>query len=284
MKIQRLAILSMLLVAVAPLGATTARAGEFADKIPDLVWVDIGGTIDELTTNVGLTGPNGVGATIDFEQIFDLPGSKTTFYIQGTARVSEKRRHVDFGYVNIDRSGSRVIQEDLTWGDYTFSAGGTVTADFNTRFIYGAYRYDFLHDEKVHISGSAGASWVDLGTSLTGDGNVTDPDGNPVSGSFEKGGSVGIPVPLVGFNIDWALTKGLVFRSYYRFFRMNVSGVSGGMYESGVHLNWYFIRNLGIGFGYDRTEIRLNEFKSGENTIRADYVISGLGLYATLAF
>jgi hypothetical protein len=284
MKIQRLAILSILLVAAA-LAAPSTRAEEFADKIPDLVWVDIGGTIDELTTNVGLTGQNGIGAAIDFEQIFDLPGSKTTFLIQGTARVSEHRRHVDFGYVNIDRSGSREIQQDITWGDYTYAAGGQVTAEFNTQFIYGAYRYDFLHEDKIRLSGSAGLSWVNLGTGLSGDGTYTPPGGGePTVGNFSKKASVGLPVPLVGFNIDWAMTKGLVFRSYYRFFRMNLSGIKGGMYESGVHLNWYFIRNLGIGFGYDRTEIRLNEFKSGTNTVRADYVISGVGLYATLAF
>ena len=80
------------------------------------------------------------------------------------------------------------------------------------------------------------------------------------------------------------MTKGLVFRSYYRFFRLNAQGINGGMYESGVHMNWYFIRNLGLGVGYDRTEIRLNEYKSGNNTAKADYTVSGIGLYATLAF
>ena len=276
---------SFLLAAAALLIAVPAHAEEFADKIPDLVWLDIGGSIAELQTNVGVTGQSGLGATIDFEKIFDLPGSKTTFLIQGTARVSEHRRHVDFGYVNIDRSGSRVIQETINWGDYTFNTGATVTAKFNTQFIYGAYRYDFLHLDPIRLSGSVGLSWVNLGTGLSGIATYTDPTTNAeTTDSFEKNASIGIPVPLIGFNVDWALTKGLVFRSYYRFFRLNTSTVSGGLYESGLHLNWYFIRNLGLGVGYDRTEIRLNEFQSGNNAASADYVISGVGLYATLAF
>jgi hypothetical protein len=275
---------SVLVVAAALVIAVPAHAEEFANKIPDLVWLDIGGTVDELTTSVGLTGKNGIGPVIDFEQIFDIPGSKTTFLIQGTARVSEKRRHVDFGYVNIDRSGSRVIQDSIKWGDYVINGGADVTAKFNTEFIYGAFRYDFLHLDPIRISGSAGASWVNLGTGLSGTGTYTPPGGAETTGSFDKSASVGIPVPLIGFNIDWALTKGLVFRSYYRFFRLKTSNLNGGMYESGLHLNWYFIRNLGIGVGFDRTEIRLNEYKTGDNTIRADYIISGIGLYATLAF
>lgn len=281
MTMKRFAILAAFALAAVP----AARAGEFADKIPDLVWIDVGGTIDDVTTNVALSGPSGVGATINFEEIFDIPGSKTTFAIQGTARVSEQRRHVDFGYVDISRSGTDVISKDITWGDNVYQAGTEITAKFNTAFIYGAYRYDFLNVEKIRVSGSAGLSWVQLGTGLKGNGTYTPPNGPPVTGSFDKSESVGLPVPLIGFNIDWAIAKGLVLRSYNRFFRLNVSGIDGGMYESGLHLNWYFIRNLGIGLGFDRTEVKLNEYTlSNNDTIKFDYVVSGVGLYATMAF
>ena len=79
---------SFLLAAAALVIAVPVHAEEFADKIPDLVWLDIGGSINQLTSTASFTGQNGVGATIDMEQIFDIPGSKTTFAIYGTARVS----------------------------------------------------------------------------------------------------------------------------------------------------------------------------------------------------
>ena len=276
---------SFLLMVAALVIAAPAHAEEFADKIPDLVWLDVGGTFSEVTTTAGLTGPNGVGLAIDFEEIFDLPGSKTNFQIQGTARISEKRRHMDFGYVNIKRSGTDVIDQDITWGDFTLIANANVTAKFNTEFIYAAFRYDFLHEEKVRISGSAGLSYVNLGTGLDWTGDYIPPGGTtPITGSESRSSSVAIPVPLIGFNIDWAIAKGLVFRSYNRFFQLNFSGIDGGLYESGVHLNWYFIRNLGIGLGYDRTQLKLNSYETGDNVLRADYTIGGWGLYATMAF
>src|SRR5512143_2153363 len=178
MNFKTLVVPAALLIALV-VAAPAARAEDFAQKIPDLVWVDVGGTVNELATNVALTGPSGAGAAIDFEDVFDLPGNKTTFAIRGTARVSEHRRHVDFGYVNIDRSGGRQIQEDLEWGDYILKGSAVVTAEFNTKFIYGAFRYDFLHEEKVRISGAAGASYANLGTGLAGAGDYIPPGGAP---------------------------------------------------------------------------------------------------------
>jgi hypothetical protein len=280
MKLQRAAVAS-LAVAFAIALAPATRAEEFANKIPDRVWLDIGGSINELATDVSITGPSGAGATIDFEEIFDLPGSKTTFAAQGTVRISEKRRWIDFGYVDISRSGGRQIEQNINWGDYEYQAGGIVNAFFDTRFIYAAFRYDFLHEEKIRISGSAGLSYTDLGAGLSGQASL---NGGPVS-TYDVKESIVAPVPLIGLNLDWALAKGLVLRSYNRVFRINTGDIDGGMYQNGIHLNWYFIKNLGIGLGFDRTELKINQYTTSEGDVgQFDYVISGVGLYATLAF
>jgi hypothetical protein len=204
----------------------------------------------------------------------------------GTVRISEKRRWIDFGYVDISRRGTRTLDQDVTFGDYTFLAGGEVTARFATQFMYAAFRYDFLHEDKVRISGSAGATVLRLVTSLSGQGGfVTDPNGAPVANDFEKKGSAAAPVPMVGLNLDWALTKRLVLRTYTRFFKINVDKFNGGLQESGLRLNWYFVKNFGLGLGYDRTDLDLKELKVGNgNIVKAGYLVVGVGVYANLAF
>ena len=265
-------------------------AEDFATDVPDRVWIDLGGGANTVGTNVSFIGAKGVGAAVNFEDVFDLPGNKTTFRILGTVRISEKRRYIDFGYVNIDRSGSTVLDQEIKIGDYTIQGGGTVGARFATQFIYSAFRYDFLHEEKVRISGSAGLTFIRLTTSFNGNGSYYLPEDNPDlpppnSGDFGKEGSAGAPVPMVGLNLDWALTKRLVVRSYNRFFRLNLSSFNGGLYESGVRLNWYFVKNFGLGLGLDRTDLKIKELKVGDgNVLKADYSITGIGLYANLAF
>ena len=280
-----------LVAAAALVGALSAwttgpvRADVFAGDVPDRVWVDLGGAAYELDTEMSLSGEAGAGATIDFEEVFDLPGSKTTFQLMGTVRISEKRRWIDFGYVDLDRSGTRIIQEDIVFGDYVFQAGGDVTAQFGTRFIYAAFRYDFLHLEPIRISGSAGVSYVDLTSSLRADGSVTDAGGTPITGTFEHEASIGAPVPMIGIALDWALTRRLVLRQYNRLFRINVSALDGGLYQNGIRLNWYFAKHFGLGLGFDRTELDINEAEvNTDDVAQASYVVSGVGLYINLAF
>jgi hypothetical protein len=260
-----------------------ARADDFG-KVPTKLWVDFGGSTNDLSTSAALTGQAGAGVAIDFEDVFDLPGTKNTFRLFGTWRISANRRYMDFGYVSINRSGGKIIDEDINWGDYVFAAGARVDAEFNTRFIYAAFRYDFLHEDKVHIAGSAGASVTTLKAALTGNGNVTGPSG-PVSGEFTNESSITAPVPMVGINLDWAITNRLFLRTYNRFFWLNISSVNGVMQENGVHLNWLFTRHFGAGLGFDRNQIKIKEVTiNQDDKAKFDYIVSGLALYLNLAF
>jgi hypothetical protein len=263
------------------------HAEDFAGDVPDRVWIDVGGAANDVSTDVALRGPNGIGATINFEDVFDLPGNKTTARMFGTVRISPKRRWIDFGYVSIDRTGTRVLDADVTFGDYTFQEGAEVAARFSTQFVYAAFRYDFLHEDKIRISGSAGLTFLRVKTGLIADGAaVLDPNGVPVGGGvFNKNASVGAPVPMVGLNLDWALTRRLVLRTYTRFFKLNLDKFNGGLAESGIRLNWYFVRHFGLALGYDRTDLDVKELKVGNgNVLKAGYTVNGIGLFANLAF
>jgi hypothetical protein len=274
-----------LLLVFAAATIPVVHADDFAGDIPTRVWIDLGWSENEISTNAAFQGPNGIGATVDFEDVFDIPGNRSTARMFGTARISAERRYMDFGYVNLKRSGSRVLDQDLSWGDYTIVSGSNVAADFNTEFIYVAFRYDFLHQEMVHISGSAGITWLNLSTGIAADGTINDSNGVFYANSYERSGSVGAPVPMLGLNLDWALTRRLVVRSYTRFFRINMSEFNGGLNEAGVRLNWYFAKYFGMGLGYDRTDLNLKELSVGNgNIVKANYEFSGASLFINLAF
>ena len=98
----------------APAGTVPAAPADntFAGDVPTRFWLDLGWSNNEIYTNASLTGPKGVGVSVDFEDVFDIPGSKQTARGFGTVRISKARRYIDFGYVDINRSGSRDLDQD----------------------------------------------------------------------------------------------------------------------------------------------------------------------------
>ncbi|HJQ98278.1 MAG TPA: hypothetical protein VJ826_08175 [Candidatus Polarisedimenticolaceae bacterium] len=278
------ALLSSVGLGLVLLGVSSSPARADFGGVPDRIWIDLGGSTNDLSTTAALTGQSGVGAVLDFEDVFDLPGSKDTFRGFITWRISESRKYMDFGFVSINRSGGRIIQNDFNWGDYAFAAGARVDATFDTRFIYAAYRYDFLNEEKVRISGSAGASITTLKAALTGDGNVTGPSG-PIAGDFTAESKITAPVPMLGLNLDWAITQRLFMRTYTRFFWLNISSVDGSMKENGIHLNWLFTKHFGAGLGFDRNNIRIKEVEiNQDDKAKFNYDVSGFALYLNFAW
>lgn len=279
---KRIAWWASIWVVVAGFASTTRADAAFGD-IPDRVQLMLGGTAAELATGASLTSDAiGAGTAIDFESLFDIPGSDQAVRLDGYWRMTG-RSYLDFGYVQFNRSGSRQLTEDVTWGDYTLQSGALVTGAFDSRFPYLAYRYDFLQEDKVRISGSAGLSYLSLEPSLSGNGGVIGPDG-PITGAYELKESVSFPVPLVGMRLDWVLHRRLTTEWFVRFFRINAAGFNGGMRESSVRLKWHFSKNVGAALGFDSTSIDIKEFDTGDATAKFNYDITGVSLYLTLAF
>jgi hypothetical protein len=265
------------------IGAGAAWA-DFPGDVPDRFKFQVGGVDATFTTNASLALTDGpAGAFIDFEQVFDLPLYKKSWNAEGFYRFSEKG-YVDFGYVDYERSARNIIDQDVQWGEFTFLADGEVTVDFGTAFYYAAYRHDFLKLEQVHISGSAGFSFLNLKAGLEASGNVVDQDGNAVSGQVERRGDVSFPVPLLGLQLDWKLTKRTAIQMFFRTLYIDYQDFAGGIRQSAIRYEWYPARHFAIGGGYDTYKIDIRRYRTGDYTAKFNYDVTGLELYLKMAF
>lgn len=275
---RRRSAISVLALALAASSPGTVRA-DFPANIPDHVQILIGGTAATFSTGAALGRNSGaLSKMVSFEDFFDVPINSQFARIEGSWRFGE-RHYVDVGYVNIDRSGSRQIDSDFTFGDYTFHAGAQVEGGFASRFLYAAYRYDFLHEDRVRISGSAGISAERLEARVSSQAGVTDPNGQTVTGGGSQEGHLSLPVPLLGLQLDWALHPRFVLQTHTRMFSINYSGIRGSQTDNAVRLLWCFHRNASLGVGYDEVSLNLPQFRTGDQTLRFAYDISGLSIY-----
>ncbi|HZN04927.1 MAG TPA: hypothetical protein VFD06_15185, partial [Candidatus Polarisedimenticolia bacterium] len=232
--------------------STGASRAELPGDVPDKVRIAIGGVAADAYTDAALSSSSaGVGASINFEDIFDLPENKETLRFELNWRIT-KRQFIDFGYFELNRSGSRILEEDVEWGDFIFLADGQVTATFDTNFPYAAWRYAFLDLPQVRISGSAGFVYLSISSGLLASGTVTDINGTPISGEVEEEVSVSAPVPQFGLQLDWALTKRMAMLLYVRqIYISDIAGIDGGIGESSVRFRWWYAKHAGVSAGLD---------------------------------
>jgi hypothetical protein len=104
----------------------------------------------------------------------------------------------------------RTIDQDLAWGDYTFIAGGQVTAETKFQVYELAYEFAFLRRQNYEIVAIAGIHLDDLRLKLSGNASLTvDTPAGPVEqpATFAtKSNSVPAPLPVLGFRGDWAVS------------------------------------------------------------------------------
>jgi hypothetical protein len=278
-KTLRIVVLSSVLA----LGVTGIARADFPPNIPDKFQFELGGTFAQIDSTASLgTKGGGVAATINFSDIFDLPVNNSAPRLDGFWRMSG-RSYLDFGYVEYNQSGARQIEQDVDFGGDTLGAGATVTAFYDTSFPYAAYRYDFLQHEDVHISGSAGLSWITMSTGLSTDGTFTI-NGVQQTGDYSKSVRIGFPVPLVGLRVDWALGHQWAVEFWGRAFYINYSGYKGGMQESSVRLRWHFSRHVGVAIGYDKEAVVLRQFETSTKSGSFGYQTAGISGFLLLTF
>ena len=254
--------------------------------VPERWRLSVGGMAADTFTEAALGSSSaGIGVTVNFEDIFDLPESKSVWRAEASWKVA-KRQYIDFGYIEINRTATNLIEQDVNWGDFVYKANSTVTAGFDSTFPYAAWRYDFLELKEVHISGSVGINYLTLESFLSATGTVEDVNnpGVPLAGTVEEDVSISFPVPQFGLQIDWALTRTLAVKMYMRQLYINAAGINGGISESAIRLHWWFIKNMGISGGLDKESIDLKEYDSGDTKARFRYEVRGWSFYLNFAF
>jgi hypothetical protein len=241
--------------AVCLLAARPARA-QFPGDVPNTFRLTAGGMYAWFNTDVTFQQniTQGGGPGIDFEDTFNLP-SQGGFY--GRASFNLGFLSFDAGYVGFTRTRSATISRDIIFGDSTYTAGATVEARQKTQLPYGDIRINFLHNPSTTLGLTLGVAYPILQAQLSADAGVVGPGGPVVGETVTREGKIETPVPLVGIVFDAQLgdrvSAGIIFNGIFA----PVHPYVGSIFQADAHVEWYFLRNFGVGGGFNYTRFRI---------------------------
>ena len=188
------------------------------------------------------SGPND---EFEFGNAFGLESTQTTLLL-GFDWCFSKKWKVAFEYFGLKNSNTRMLEEDITWEDFTFEEGTNVNG--NTGFnIYRVYfGRIFTQGQKHEFGGGLGVHSMNVRISI--EGNVLTNQGDV---SFEKSQkSITIPLPNIGLWYFYAPIPKLAFTARVDFFALSINEFSGNLWNITPGVNYQVFKHIGIAANY----------------------------------
>ena len=270
------------LLAAAFSSGAQAQAGPAQTLLDGKLVFNLGAFIVGTDLEANLNGSTANNPDVDFDKTFG-DADNTRIRADLLWRLTPKH-HLRFLYFDDTTSRRRVIDEDIAWGDHTFTAGGEVRSKNSFKIYEFAYEYAFIKEPTWELNGTLGVHWMDLGIKLSGDAIITDENGNTtsVSGAGKKG-SVSAPLPVLGLRAGWVVAPNVYLEAQGQYFKAKVNGYDGRVTDLRAGVTYMFTPNVGVGVGYNRFTTRVESDKEKfDGRIRLGY--SGFQAYLTGAF
>lgn len=205
------------------------------------------------------TGP--LSTSIDFSRDLNMEDSNDAFLVEGYYRHSRKHRF-DFTYYELERTGDRAIDREITLGDTTFLVNTNVFSSFKTRTLIATYSYMFHSHDEIDLGLSAGLHVNDVKLKLEAPG-----------ASLEASESQLMPLPIFGVLLNYKLSDKLTVNYQTRAFLLNFDDYRGSLRDTKISLEHHTFKNFGFEFGFNR--------KSGELEVREPQLLTKLNNVAT---
>jgi len=275
------AIVGALVLAMS--ASVPARADSPAeDVLNSRIAYALGGFVVTSSIRAGLVGSaNTNDQQIDFDKQFGIDTEQTRWRGELLWRITPTQ-HVRFSYFDNDVRGTRILNQDFAWGDYTFKVGGQVTAETEFSVYELGYELAFLRQANYEIVAMVGIHLVDLTLKLSGNASLTvDTPTGPVerAATFTtSSNSVPAPLPVFGFRGDWAVSPHVYLDASAEIFSLSYEGISGNWSDLRAGASWMFSKHFGVGLGYERFVTHADVSK-GSFSGRLNFGYQGLLLY-----
>ncbi|MDZ7589327.1 MAG: hypothetical protein U5L05_01270 [Rubrivivax sp.] len=264
--------------------AAPAAAQSNAEGLLNNAWVfNLGGYFYQTGIKANLNGASSQNPEVDFDKTFGDADDANRVRLDALWRITPAH-HLRFMYFDNSQSRSRVLGEDVQWGDYTFLAGSNARFDEEFKAYALAYEWAFMRSPTYEVSASIGVNYMDMSFALSGTVNGIDPDGNPVTGvSRTRSSDLPAPLPMIGLRAGWVVAPNWYVDAQVQWFQIAVDEYDGRWTDARVGATWMFHRNFGVGLGYNwfgtRVDVEKNDFNG-----RLKLGYSGIQAYLTGTF
>jgi hypothetical protein len=216
----------------------------------DRFYFAAGAFVPKTTTSAELDSTNlGVGANIDFERALGMTTQKTVPDVVARWRFADRWRW-EAEYFELNRSGDKVLQQNISWNGQTFTVGTEVVSKFNFSDIRTSVGYSFFKtaDKEMGVAFGFHVASYDAALSAAGIG--------------AQSAKILAPLPVLSVYGQFALTETWAVGARLDRFVMSYDNYDGNVTSMAADLNYQPFRHVGFGLAYRSLFITLKATSS----------------------
>jgi hypothetical protein len=286
MKNHRSVLLAAVLIACAAPAVADPLEGQDHDSrvLSDKWYFSLGWFGADISTDVAFGFGEHVGTSIRLEDELQLDENKDSARFGFRYRF-DRKHSIALGGFRLNRSSTSAIDDEIEiegpgGGEgVRFGVGATLDSTLDADFLGIFYNYSFYNNGKIDAGINLGLSTYDFGLELAGQAELIDEDGNTIGGTEFRSTSSSVlaPVPAYGIFMNYAIRKNVIFSFTSQGLHLDVGDIEGRVSDTRGTVEWFFLKNVGVGGGVTNTNIEVQE--TGDDPFRVEYDYGGFVFY-----
>lgn len=246
------------------------------ERFKNQYYLTFGAFRPTVATTLQVNGAKGPGVILSLEDNLGFNEHPWLLRADATANFT-KRSGVTATFVQLNRKQDWEADRDITIFDTTFSTGSKLGIYFNTLFFAASYKYNIFSHENWEAGLSVGIRYLQVKTGVSFESeNFSD---------YAESVTIPAPVPVFGIHGSAFMTERLRAKYNFDYFTIEISGIQGGVLDNRFALEYYFIKNLGIGANVSFLSYKVEEMPLAEDFEgQIKYSMSGFAFYLTAKF
>lgn len=190
--------------------------------------------------------PGTTGTPVNAERDLGLPGRLNQGRVEFMFRLRERNK-LRIDYFEANRSATRVLTNNLAFGDTTFAAGETLQSSLDWRVFGLTYTYSLYRSERFEVGTGLGVYALQV-----------EARGVVPSTGQNQDVSAADPVPTIPLDFTWCISRRFAFTARGNYVHAAISGTSGSLSDlhGDLQYRWSPYFSLGLGYTSMRTSVR----------------------------
>jgi len=182
--------------------------------------------------------PGVTGTPVNGENILGLPDRLRQGRVEFMFRLRERSK-VRVDYFEADRSGSKVLANDVVFGNQTFAAGQLTQTSLDWRQFDITYTYSLVRNDRFEVGTGVGIYFLQV-----------DAIGQVPARNQRQEVTAATPFPALPLDLTWRISSRWAATVRGAYLKATLSGFRGWYADSHEDIQYRWNPNFAIGLGY----------------------------------